>query len=422
MAKKKHVIIGCGTAGLAAVKEIRRLAPEDEIIMITKESHLPYSLAALPYLVSGKVKESDLWLVDEDYLSKMGCILLRDKEVSEIHPEKKRLNYKDGGSTSYDTLLIASGSQPARTDISGLEQVSPLYFHTLEDYELLRQRLINKEDVVIYGAGLVAIELAVALLEANHRVKIVVRSRVLRLYFDQIAGNMIENMLIARGAQIYKGQVIDEVGKSKEKIEIILSDGTHLDADIMVIALGVKPATSFLAGSGIELSDGVIADRSLRTNIKDVYVAGDVAETHNFFTGQLGVSPILPSAIEQGKIASSNMAGEKCEYAGWIPSNMFNFFGNTAFSVGLSMPIDNGFQTLTERDNKKMQLKKLVYDGDKLVGGMFLNVDVNLGLMLYLIKKRVDIGAYKQMLFEQPKEISRWLVLETEHREAHSIR
>ena len=421
MPKRKHVIIGCGTAGLTAAKEIRRLAPEDEVILTTKESHLPYSPAALPYLVSGKIEESDLWLVDEDYLSSTGCILLRDKEVSEIHWEKKQLSYKDGGNINYDTLLIASGSQPAMADISGIEEVSPLYFHTLKDYGLLRQRLVNKEDVVIYGAGLVAIELAVALLEAGHRVKIVVRSRVLRLYFDQVAGNIIENILISRGAQIYRGQVIDEVGRNKEKIEIVLSDGTHLDADIIVIALGVRPATSLLGGSGIQLSGGVVADRSMRTNLDDIYAAGDVAETPNFFTGQLGMSPILPSAVEQGKIAGSNMAGEKCEYAGWIPSNVFNFFGNTAFSAGLSMTTDNCFQALTERDDEKMQLKRLVYDGDRLVGGMFLNVDVNPGLILYLIEKRVNIGAYKQMLFEQPGEISRWLMLETEHRQALSI-
>jgi len=279
--KRKHVIIGSGAAGLAALEKIRGLSAEDEIILITKENHLPYSLAALPYLVSGKIKEPDLWLASEDYLRKTGCTLIRGKEVVEVHPDKKRLRYKDDGSESYDTLLIASGAKPIEARIAGLEEASPLVFHTLDDYRLLRQRLTNKKDIAIYGGGLVAMELAVALLEAGHRVKIIVRSRILRRYFDQDVGDMIDDILISRGAEIYKGRVIDEIRRDKEKVEVTLADGTRLDADIIVIALGVKPVTSFLAGSGIKLNDGVVADRRMRTNIEDVYVASQCCVHRN---------------------------------------------------------------------------------------------------------------------------------------------
>jgi len=85
------------------------------------------------------------------------------------------------------------------------------------------------------------------------------------------------------------------------------------------------------------------------------------------------------------------------------------------------MPTEKRYQVLIEKDNRKPQFKKLVYDGDRLVGAMFLNVDLDPGVILYLVRKRVDIGDYKQLLFEQPREISRWLMMATEEKETASI-
>lgn len=420
MTKRKHIIIGSGAAALAAAQKIRGLSTEDEIMLITKENHLPYSLAALPYLVSGKIKESDLWLVGEDYFSKTGCNLIRDKEVVEVHSDKKQLRYKDGGSESYDTLLIATGAKPLQARIEGLEEASPLVFHTFEDYRLLQQRLTDKRDVAIYGGGLVAIELAVALLEAGHRVKIIVRSRILRRYFDPDGGEMIEGILIDKGAQVYKGRVIDKIKKVKEKVEVTLADGTSLDADIIVIALGVKPATSFLAGSGIKLNDGVVADRRMRTNIEDIYVAGDVAEAPEFFTDEPGLSLVLPSAIAQGRVAGCNMAGKETEYEGWLSMNVLNFLGHSAVSIG--MAVGNDGQVLKEKDEEKRQFKKLVYKDDTLIGVAFLDVDVYPGVFQYLIRKRVNVASSAELLLQTPREASCELMLETEHEEASPVR
>jgi phenylglyoxylate dehydrogenase epsilon subunit len=159
----------------------------------------------------------------------------------------------------------------------------------------------------------------------------------------------------------------------------------------------------------------------MMTSNPDVYAAGDVAEAPDFFTGQPGMNQIIESAVDEGRIAGANMAGEINDYEGWISSNIFNFFGHTAFSAGLSMPADTRYEVLQEKDEGKARYKKLVYDEGKLVGAMFLNVDLDPGVLLYLIRKRVDVSDHKQLLLEQPREISRWLMLETEQKEAASI-
>lgn len=419
MAKGKHLIIGCGAAAFAALRRIRSLSSEDEVVMVTKENHLPYSLAALPYIISDKIGEADLWLADEDYLRKMGCSLVKGKEVTEVHPERKQVTYKDGGQEGYDSLLIASGSQPVMLSIKGLEEVGFATFHTLDDCRGLKQQLTGKQDVAIYGGGLVAIELAIALLEAGYRVKLIVRSRILRRYFDQDAGDLIEDILTSHGAQIYKGSQIEQVKKSQKRIEIALSTGNAVDTDIIAIALGVRPSASFLEGSGVKMRDGVLVDHKMRTNVEDIYAAGDVAESSDFFIGNPGLNPILTSAIDQGTVAGSNMAGEAADYEGWLPMNILSFFGHRAFSIGT---LDgNECQILKVSDAQKKQYKKLAYKDDRLVGASFLDVDLFPGVFQYLIRKRINLGQYAELLFQKPKEISTWLMLEAERKETLSL-
>ena len=419
MAKRKHLIIGCGAAAFAALRKIRSLSSEDEVVMVTKENHLPYSLAALPYIISGRIGEADLWLADEDYLKQIGCSLLKGKEVTEVHPERKQVTYKDGEQEGYDTLLIASGSQPTTLRIKGLEEVGFATFHTLDDCQGLKQQLTGKQDIVIYGGGLVAIELAIALLEAGYRVKLIVRSRILRRYFDPDAGDMIRDILISHGAQIYEGIQIEEVKKSQRRIEIALSDGNAMDIDIIAIALGVKPSASFLEGSGIKMRDGILVDPRMRTNVENIYAAGDVAESPDFFAGNPGLNPILPSAVDQGTVAGSNMSGEEADYEGWLSMNILSFFGHRALSIG--MLDGNECQILKVSDAQKKQYKKLAYKDDRLVGATFIDVDLFPGVIQYLIRKGVNVGQHAELLFQKPKEISTWFMLETERKETLSL-
>ncbi len=415
MPKKKHLIIGSGSAGLNALEQIRRLNSDDDIKIVTSEDFPPYSPTALPYLISGKIDEASLPVKDESYFDRMKATFAKGKKVAQVLPLTKQVVYQEGEKESYDTLLIASGSEATRPDIKGLDKVDYLSFHTLGDFRLLQKQLANKKKVAIYGGGLVAIELAIALLEAGYPVKVIVRSRILRVYFDMEAGKMIKGILTGKGAQIYEGSTIEEIKGNRKGIEMALSDGTTLDTEILIVALGVKPSIPFLSGTDIEVGNGVLVDRRMKTSIENIYAAGDVAEAPDFFTGEPGMNQIIPSAVEQGKIAGSNMAGTEAEYEGWISTNIFNFFGNTAFSAGMSMPTADNYKVLTEKDEHKALFKRLVYDNDRLVGAMFINTELDPGVILYLIQNRIDIGSHKQQLMEQPREISRWLMQEAEH-------
>lgn len=419
MAPRKHLIIGAGTAALAAARKIRSLCPADEITLITKEDCPPYCVAVLPYLISGRIKESDLWLMEEGQLRELRFSLARGREVTGINPDNKQVRYHTGETETYDTLLIASGSHPVKPDIKGLDAVDFLPFHTLSDFSSLQQRLSGTGDITIYGGGLVALELIIALLEAGYRASLIVRSRVLRQYFDPEASGMIRDILSGKGARFYEGSTIEEVHGEKNNIELDLSDGTSLNTDLLAISLGVKPSVAFLENSGIAVRDGILVDRAMRTNIADIYAAGDVAEAPDFFTATPGLSPILPSAIDQGKIAGSTMAGEEAVYDGWVPMNILHFFGHRAFSMGRAA--DHDTRVLQTGGEGKKGFKKLVFQGDTLVGASFVDVDLFPGVFQYLIRNRVPVGAHAELLFDKPKETSSWLMLKTEKEESMSL-
>ena len=420
-ATKRHIIIGSGSAALSALERIRSITGEDEIKVITKDTFLPYSPTALPHLLSGRIREANMVMRDERYFQDMSCACLKGKEVTRIIPERKEIIFGDGEKERYDTLLIATGSRPSSPAIKGLDAVDSISFHTLEDCRRLQSKLDGmdrKGKVAILGAGLVGMEIATALLEAGYRVQIIEKEkRILPLYFDSEVEVDIRSICQAKGAQIFTNKEVTEARRNNGKIEVGFSDGS-LKADVLITAVGVKANTNLVENTNISLRNGILVDNRMKTSVEDIYAAGDVAESPSFFTSELGMNPILPEAVTQGKIAGANMAGEDINYEGWIPMNLFNFFGNIALSVGLSQPKGDDYLILKQHDDNKKQFKKLIFKGDLLVGAVFLNIDISPGVIHYLIKRRLDVRSCQELLLEKPKEISYWLMLQTERKES----
>ena len=414
-------MIGCGSAALSALKQMRKLGSEDEVKLVTMENYAPYSPMSLPYLLSGKKKESEITLAETNFLDNMKAILITGKRVDGIHPGEKSIVYENGERENYDTLLIATGSQPVRPPIKGLDEKNFLGFHTLDDYHEVLEQLGEGSEVAVLGAGLVGMEVAAALSERGYRVTVLEKEEtVLPLSFDKPVGTFISQIYAEHHVDILTGKEVVEIRDASKRREIICADGDVFKADLLVCCVGVASRISILDGSGIEANRGILVDNRMRTNMDGIYAAGDVAEAPDFFTGKNGLSPILPSAVDQGKIAGSNMIGEKAFYDGWLSMNLYNFFGHLAVSVGEFISSD-GDDVLIERDDDKRGYGKIVCRENRLVGANFFNIDLDGGVLQYLIRNRIDIGSSKSQLLQQPKEVSLWLMHEAEKRGTLSL-
>ena len=414
-------MIGCGSAALSALKQIRKLGSEDEVKLVTMENYAPYSPMSLPYLLSGKKKESEIYLTEHNFFDDMKATLITGRRVDGIVPGDKSVIFDNGERESFDTLLIATGSQPVRPQIKGLEGANFLGFHTLDDYHEMIDQLREGSEVAVLGAGLVGMEVASALSERGYKVTVLEKEKgVLPLSFDQAVGGYISQIYSEHHVDIFLSKEVSEIRNASKKREIVCADGDVFQADLLVCCVGVTSRVSMLDGSGIETNRGIWVDNRMSTNIDGIYSAGDVAEAPDFFTGKNGLSPILPSAVDQGKIAGSNMIGEKAFYDGWLSMNLYNFFGHLAVSIGDFISA-NGDEVLTERDDDKRKYGKIVCRDNRLVGANFFNIDLDGGVLQYLLRNRVHVGSSKGQLLEQPKEVSLGLLHEAEKRSTLSL-
>ncbi len=415
---RKHLIIGCGSAALSALEKIRSIAPDDQIRLVTREDCSPYSPTALPYLLSGRIDEEALWMRPKGFFEGLNSTLAKGKEVTQLSPAAKEVAFSDGTRESYDNLLIATGSEPVRPPIKGLDEAGFMGFRSMEDYRALESRLEGKKRVAVLGGGLIGMEVAIALLETGRQVHIVEKeTRLLPLYFDAQAEGLIREVFQREGAQLHTGLEAREVRKLNGVVDVGLSDGSSIQADLLVTAVGVRAKTAFLSSSGVKLNRGIVVDDRMQTSVLDIYAAGDVAEAPGFF-GEVGLNPILPSAVAQGKAAGAAMAGKPEAYERWIPMNVFNFFGCTGFSVGTPMPAGAEFETISSSDTVNKNYGRLVLKDGRLVGAMFLNVAADPGIFGYLMRRKIDIGAFRQALLEKPREVSRHLMIAAEKKDS----
>jgi phenylglyoxylate dehydrogenase epsilon subunit len=411
-------MIGCGSAAVSALKEIRALRSQDEVTLLTMEAHQPYSPMSLPYLIAGR-KSRVPDLVRPGFLEAMGATLLTGSRVGRLDAGAKQVFLSDGRTESYDRLLIASGSEPILDPL--LESAGVPTFHVKDDCGSLLA-LQGSSRVTVLGAGFVGMELAASLSEAGHEVEVIApRERILRPYFDPAVDSFMIRLFQDRGIHIgLNCGEAREVQRPGGRFRVRFASGKEIDTDLLIAATGVRPRTDFLKGSGVRIDRGVVVDRNMMTNVADVYAAGDVAQTPNLLTGEYGLSLILPSAVEQGRVAGNRMADGDRRYEGWLSMNAFNFFGCMAVSLGRFMggPHD---EVLEDRDTEARRYKKLVFRDGRLIGANFFNVKVDTGVIAHLIRTGTDVRGNEGLLLEKPVDAGLWLMQEAERRETLSM-
>lgn len=406
---RHHLIVGAGTAGLAALEAIRRARPDDQITMVSAEPDWPYSPTVLPHLLAGRIAESQVALRSETFFAGARCRVLLCKEATSIDADQRRVRFADGTDAGWDALLLATGSEPLVPALANPQGVELLTFTRLADLRRLRSRIHDGCRVAILGAGLIGMELgeALAALRRGVRVTIVEQERqVLPRTFGARLGAAIEELFRAHGAGFCLGSRAVAVERAGSALALALSDGSSCAADLVVACVGVRPRVGGLGGSGLATGRGVLVDRRMASSLPDVFAAGDVAEGPSA-DGERGCHPVLPTAAAQGRVAGANMAGRAVEHEGWVAASTFNFFGRTAISVGAADPGPASDRVARRTDHGHGEL---LLDGDRLRGACFLDVPADPGALAWLVRARLPVRAHAEALVEHPLEVARWLV------------
>ena len=340
------VIVGAVAAGMSAAAKLKRMKHEYEVVVYEKTDVVSFGACGLPYFVGGFFDDANNMIArSPEKFRETGIDLNIFKEVVAVDTDAKKLTVKDikTGETfedSYDKLMIATGASSIIPPIKNvkLENVSTL--KTMEDgikvKELLSKKEINK--VVIIGAGFIGLEAVEAAKKLGKEVTVIQSTdRVLNQVFDKEITDVLEDEMKAHGVNLRLEELAAEfVGKTK--VEKVITNKGEIEADLVIIATGVRPNTSFLKDTNIEMlgNGAIIVDEYGRTSVEDIYSAGDCATIKNIVTNEDMYVPLATGANKLGRIVGENLAGSNNAFQGSLGSSCIKVMNMEAAATGLT--------------------------------------------------------------------------------------
>jgi NAD(P)H-nitrite reductase large subunit len=398
-----YVIIGAGPAGLIAAETLRKNNSNGSITMIGEEPEPPYARMAIPYFLAGEIGESGTHIrKTAGHYDALG-IVHRQERVVGISPGNNTVALEGGGKVPYDRLLIATGASPIKPAIEGLDHPKVNSCWTLDDARKIVDQAKPGSKVVMLGVGFVACIIMPALLKRGVDLTVVSgpSGRMVRSMMTETAGGMIRRWYEKNGVKIVSSGQPKAI---EDGTRVVLDNGETLEADQVIVAIGVNPNVGFLNGSGIETDYGILVDNNLQTNVPGIYAAGDVAQGPDCETGERAVHSIQPTAVDHGRIAALNMVGKSAAFSGSILMNVLDVGNLVTVSFGKWSGVDGGDHVeVVDEDNFKYL--RLEFKGDCLVGACGVGMSENIGAIRGLIQSKVKLGEWKQKLMNDPHKV-----------------
>jgi len=397
---KKYVLIGAGPASVRAAETLRKADNNCSITMIGLEDESPYSRMALPYYLSGMIKEAGTHLRKTKGHFEALNIQHVIAKVEKVDVANKQVNLDTGDTYDYDKLMIATGSRPANSPFPGGDTEGVVNCWTLADGRKILDAVKPGSKVALLGAGFVASIIIEAMLKKGVDLTVMMgrTGRMVSRMMDEPAGDMIKAWCEAKGVKTILPSSIQSIESGPA---LKRDDDSLTEFDLIVVATGVYSNIEFLEGTGIETDNGILVDAGLHTNIEDIYAAGDVAQGLDFSTGGQSVHAIQPTAVDHGRIAAINMMGGNSVYKGSLSMNVLDTSGLVSTSFGSWGGVEGGESaTLLDQDNYKYI--RLNFKGDHLVGAVTVGRTDHIGILRGLIQSEVSLGSWKQKLIDDP--------------------
>jgi len=400
----KYIIIGASAAGMQAAEEIRKIDRGADIKVFSKENYYPYSRCLISRYVDGRLKENNFFFKTDHFFEDLNIEAFLGIEVAHIDKNAKKIFTNDNREYVYDRLLIATGSSPIVSGITGIELEGVCTFHSWDDAEIIIRFLKDKRKAVIAGAGFIGLEAAYALTRQGAEVTVIEKmSQILPKQTDAVAASIIQDDLEKMGVKFIFNQSIASIEGKEGVGSVLLMDRTRLQCSIVIMATGVKPNTAIAEKAGILTGKGLYVNEYFQTSDKDIYAAGDVIEIEDITTGKREVSATWFNAVLQGKYAGYNMAGSERSYRTTVGmQNAVQFHQVPLISYGKVFlePDDEqkGYEVIST--NRENVYKKLVLNNNKICGMIFVGNILKSGFYAALIRNSIDISSYKSRLLD----------------------
>ena len=409
----KHVIIGNGPAGVVAAETLRRHDPQADITLIGDEAEAPYSRMAIPYFLNGSIPDQGTHLRKAgDHYERHG-IHLRQGRVIRVEPESQTVVFEDDGELGYDRLLIASGCYPVRPPLAGIDLPGVHTCWTLADARAIAARAAPGSRVLQIGAGFIGCIIMEALCARGVKLTVVeTGDRMVPRMMTATAGTMIRHWVEKKGVTVHVNASVTQLAAQGDALLATLNNGTTIEADVVICAAGVRPNVAFLAGSGVATGHGVHVDQHMRTDVRNIFAAGDVTEASGFHTGERELNAIQPNAADQARVAAINMAGGDAVFQGALAINVLDTLGMISTSFGQWWGVEGG-QGVEVANEASFRYLSLQFKDDVLVGATSIGRTDHVGALRGLVQGRMRLGAWKDKLLQDPTQFMAAYIAQT---------
>ena len=389
----RYVVIGASAAGISGAKTLRELDKEAEIVLVSKDENV-YSRCILHHYISNHRDVDALNFTSKEFFEENNITWMKGLEVKALNDKDQVLELSSGETLSYDKLLVCSGASAFIPPVPGLREGNNVVgLRNLDDAILIKEQAKKVKNVVVLGAGLVGIDAVSGLLGQGLNISLVEMSnKILPLQLDKHASDVYEKKFIEEGVSLkldVKAEklLLDENNNPKA---LLLNTGEEVPCELVVVATGVRSNIAFMENSNVECDRfGLIIDAKGKTNVENIYGAGDVT----------GRNPIWPTAVKEGIIAAHYMLGKEMIMTDFFGSkNTMNFVGIATMSLGMVEPADETYivETKVEGDN----YKKIIHKDGKIYGAIIQGDLSYAGVLTQLIKENIDVSKVTKSLFD----------------------
>ena len=410
------LILGAGPAGLTAARKLRELAParllDPEITIVSAEPGPPYSPPAMAdHFLTGR--DSSLYWQDPDFFQQFRVHFRSGIAVQSVTPSGHCVVLQDDSELEYDRLVIATGSR-LYAPLDGYDLPGVYNFKSLTAARELVEHARRGEvrTALIVGAGFIGVEVALLLRSLGLEVTMVERDRVMPNVLDKETSGLVSDELERRGITLRVRTEAARFTGTDRVTGVELDTGEILDADACIAATGVKPNVDYLDGSGLDIDWGVRVDNKMRTNLPDIWAAGDVAESIDRASGERFVHAIWPNARAQGEVVARDILGYATDYQGAERMNSMKHLGLPIIAVGET----SGEQILRLRQGDR--LRKVFLTRGKIVGFQLAGDIRGAGTYRALMLRKSDVSQFGDELLDPRFGIHRCLTASVLHHPA----
>ncbi|MCO6186943.1 nitrite reductase large subunit NirB [Rhizobium sp. L1K21] len=390
---QKLVIIGNGMAPGRMLEHLFETDPNAyEVTIFNAEPRVNYNRLNLSYVLAGEKTYEDIITHSDDWYAEHGITLHKGAKVSQIERDAKTVTSENGITASYDKLVIATGSSPFIIPVPGHELPGVMVYRDLDDVEKMMEVSKGKGKAVVIGGGLLGLEAAAGLKEQGMDVTVLhLMPTLMERQLDPAAAYLLERAIEQRGIKVMtKANTHAILGV--DKVEAVkLDDGTILDADIVVMAVGIRPSTQLAKEIGLDVGRGILVDDVMRTSDPDIYALGECVEHRNMVYGL--VAPLY----EMGKVLADHLTGGAAEYAGSVTNTKLKVSGINLFSGGDFAEGDDR-EEIVLRDAVAGVYKRLILKDNRIIGIVLYGETSDGAWFFDMLKKGTDISEMRETL------------------------